>query len=82
MLTSFCDESDLRPIIRHPACTIDYTYNFNMNRFTVLDHFILSAALYDECFISATVLHDVDNLSDHDPVLMHLNIDVRHIAII
>ena len=80
LLDDFCTESSLMPIIRHTSCNIDYTYHFNMSRFSVLDHFILSGTLFDECVSSALVLHEVDNLSDHDPVMMHLNIDVSLIA--
>ena len=68
LLSSFCDDSGLMPVIRHSACTIDYSYNFSMYRFSILDHFILSGTLFDECVSSASVLHDVDNLSDHDPI--------------
>ena len=49
LLGSFCDNTGLLPILRHPLCTVDYTYNFNMMRFNVLDHFLLSAALFDMC---------------------------------
>jgi len=48
-----------------------------MMRFSVLDHFMLSGLLYDDCISSASVKHDVDNLSDHDPNFLHLNIDIR-----
>jgi len=33
--------------------------------------------MYDDCISSASVKHDVDNLSDHDPIFLHLNIDIR-----
>jgi len=41
---------------------------------------MLSGTLYDDCISSALVKHDVDNLSDHDPIFLHLNIDNRLIA--
>ena len=49
-----------------------------MYRFSILDHFILSGTLFDECVSSASVLHDVDNLSDHDPIFLCLNIDLKY----
>jgi len=51
-----------------------------MNRFSVLDHFMLSGTMYGDCISSASVKHDVDNLSDHDPIFLHLNIDIKLIA--
>ena len=66
LLNDFCTEFSLMPIIRHTSCNIDYTYYFNMSHFSVLDHFILSGTLFEECVSSALVLREVDNLSDHD----------------
>lgn len=78
LLNDFCDEVGLKPTIRHAASTIDYTYNFDMKRFSILDHFIISGTLFDNCIYSASVLHEVDNLSDHDPIFLGLNIDIKH----
>ena len=78
LLTGLCDEVGLKPTIRHAASTIDYTYNFDMKRFSILDHFILSDTLFDNCVYSASVLHEVNNLSEHDPILLGLNIDIKH----
>ena len=50
------------------SSTIDYTYNFNMQYFHVLDHILVSVC-------SAEVCHDIDNTSDHDPVRVNLRID-------
>ena len=52
-----------------------------MNRFSVLDHFVLSGTLYDECISNLSVLHEVDNMSDHDPVFMELKIDAKFIIL-
>jgi len=41
---------------------------------------MLSGTFYDDCISSASVKHDVDNLLDHDPIFLHLNIDIRLIA--
>lgn len=80
ILSSFCDDAGLMPIIRHANCHIDYTYNFNMNRFSILDHFILSGTLFEDCVSDASVLHDIDNLSDHDPVCLSFCINVDLLA--
>jgi hypothetical protein len=45
LLRSFCDSVYLCPIAEHSNYTVDYTYNFNMRRFSVLDHFLVSSAI-------------------------------------
>jgi len=51
-----------------------------MKHSSVLDYLMLSGTLYDDCISSASVKHHDDNLSDHDPIFPHLNIDIRLIA--
>jgi len=38
----------ISPLVKHPANTIDYTYQFNMSSFHVLDHFIVSGTLFEK----------------------------------
>jgi hypothetical protein len=45
----------------------------------VLDHFILSRTLMDTAFVSGTAIHDGDNLSDHDPIIMTLKLDNKFV---
>jgi len=80
LLSSFCENIGLQPVDRHASCQIDYTYNFSMSRFQILDHFILSGTLFDECVCNASVVHDVDNLSDHDPIFIEFKINVQTLA--
>ena len=47
-----------------------------MLRFNVLDHFLLSGTLYSKSVESIYVLHDVDNFSDHEPIVLQLLFDV------
>jgi len=82
LLTSFCDNTGLFPSSRHALYDIDYTYNFSMKRFNILDHFIVSDTLFNTCLAGVSVFHDVDNLSDHDPIVLRLNIDVKSIALV
>ena len=49
--------------------------------FRFLDHFILSGTLFDDCVNAVSVLHDVDNTSDHDPILLQLSLDARYIGL-
>lgn len=41
---------------------------------------MLSGALYEKCVQRAYVSHDVDNLSDHDPILLHLDLNVQYVG--
>jgi hypothetical protein len=53
--------------------TVDYTYQFSMERFSVIDHFLLLQHYFDA---DSDI---VDNCSDHDPLFLVLNIDVSQI---
>ena len=47
-----------------------------MKHFSVIDHFILSEQLFKQTVCGVYVLHDVDNVSDHDFLCMELSISV------
>jgi hypothetical protein len=76
LLNNFCSKLDFCAIDKHSKCTIDYTYQFDLGRFSVLDHFITSSTLFDIAVLSASVWHDGDNLSDHHPIFFSLDIDI------
>ena len=48
LLNDFCEQEHLFPLVKHPANTIDYTYQFNMSSFHVLHHFIVSGTLFEK----------------------------------
>ena len=75
VLQDVCNANDLRVATLHDSCCIDATYNVNMNRFSFIDHFIVSADVYETCFDACSVRHDGENLSDHDPICLSLNLD-------
>ena len=53
-----------------------------MSRFNTLDHFLLSGTLFNNtCVDSASVIHDIDNTSDHDPILLRLSLDVKYVGL-
>ena len=56
---------------------IDFTYNFNMERFSIIDHFMVPNYVFESHIKAVTTVHDVDNLSDHDPVSMQIGLVVR-----
>ena len=45
-----------------------------MLRFNTLDHFIVSGDLFATAVNTLTVIHDVDNTSDHDPIVLELGV--------
>jgi len=47
----------------------------------VIDHFILSGTLFDDCVEPVVVSDDVDNTSDHDPIFLHLNLAVNNVKL-
>jgi hypothetical protein len=75
LLQDVCGVNDLRVATLHNNCSIDFTYNFNMSRFSFSDYFIVSENVYASFNDSCSVRHDGDNLSDHDPITLSLTID-------
>jgi len=68
ILRDFCARLNLEPTIQHDNSQVDYTYNFSMTRYNTLDHFIVSGTLFHVAVESVSVLHDGDNISDHEPL--------------
>ena len=79
ILNKFCEDNDLFFAVRHSASSVDYTYQFSMMRFNTIDHFILPHMLHSTVD-SLSVLHEVDNRSDHDPLFITLNIPVCYLT--
>jgi exonuclease III len=80
LLRDFCDMTMLFPVITHSLSSIDYTYHFNKLRFNVLDHFLLSGDMFETCIRCVSVMHDVDNASDHEPLILHLDISIARLV--
>jgi exonuclease III len=80
LLCSFCDNVNLNLGVNHESCIIDFSYNFNMTRFSIVDHFLLSGTLFDESITNITVSHDIDNTSDHDPIMLKMSLNVIYIG--
>ena len=74
-LLDICNRENIKCVLGHPKCNIDYTYESMSNhQRSCIDHFIVSEDIYD-CIVTCTVLHDGDNLSDHDVVCMELSLN-------
>jgi len=81
MLSSFCTNLSLTSAVHHVENTVDYTYDFNIRRFGILDHFLLSGILFDKSVISHHVIHDVDNFSDHEPIVFQLYPEIKILGV-
>ena len=77
LLSSFCIDIALNFADYHENFRVDYTYNFNMHRFNVLDHFLLSDILFKESVDSVSTVHNIDNISDHEQVILQLCLNVH-----
>ena len=77
LLQEVCEVNDFRVVTLHNNCSIDFTYNFSMSRFSFLDHFIVSENVFASFIDSCSVRHDtyLINLSDHYPITLSLTID-------
>jgi hypothetical protein len=64
-----------------PGYDVDYSYQFDLKRFSILDHFMLSPALASGSNVNITVIHELDNTSDHDPIRLHLDFDMQHLSV-
>ena len=88
VLNEYCASTDLFPVIHNECSKVDYTHHFCMNHFTAIDHFLASDSLYKNAVKYLFVMHDVDNMSDHDPLCLTLELyvmrlkysNVKHIA--
>jgi len=73
-LDNFCNAWNLKSVLTHTTCNVDFTYNFCMQRFSILDHIFVPQYVFDSSVQSVDVSHDIDNRSDHDPLSLRLSI--------
>jgi len=62
------------PVVRHPVSEVDFTFNCGMKRFSIIDHFILPKCVFDASVEVVSAVHEVDNLSDHDPLILQIGV--------
>lgn len=73
-LISFALNSIYVPLLDLLKIKTDYTYNFAVKRFNSLDHTIMSSILFDSAVDDLHVQHDIENLSDHDPIFIRFSL--------
>ena len=67
----------MQPTVGHGQNAVDFSYSFNMQRFLLVDHFLVSQQLFHGSIAGIHVLHEIDNLSDHEPVCIDFRISVQ-----
>ena len=77
LLDSFCDHMGLIPAVHHRNSRVDFTYHFNYERFSVIDRFLLSSDAFNFAVKSVLSVHDVDNTSDHSPLISELTLQLN-----
>ena len=76
LLRSFSDNHDLMYASELTDANVDFSYHFNMSRFSLIDNFMLSSFLFHNVLQRVHVIHDATNLSDHEPVSIELCLPV------
>ena len=80
--SDFVESYNLRCIGLDTRFNIDYTYQFSMERFSVIDQFLMlqhNFEIHSDIVNNLFADHHVDNCSDHDPLFLDLNIDISRI---
>ena len=78
LLLQFVENEQLYLALNFSDKNVKYTYYNNYHHMhSIIDHFILSQCLFDLIISYHSICEDVDNMSDHSPLCLCLNIDSR-----
>jgi len=72
--------TNLNFALHHDTCQVDYSYSFKMIRLSVPDYFLLSYIIFKESLSSVSALDDIDNLLYHEPIVLHLRLNIQCIG--
>jgi endonuclease/exonuclease/phosphatase family metal-dependent hydrolase len=75
-LYNLCKEYNVICADFHSGVDIDYTFSFADSHTRILDYFVISERLFNDGVSSIKVCHEVDNLSDHEPLVIELSLKV------
>ena len=60
--------------LNHNYATVDYSYsNVSTNTYSIIDHVLVSSDLSDVISSYYSICNDVENQSDHSPIVLELN---------
>jgi len=76
ILSSFCKTNSLYSVTDHSQYNVDFTYHFGFTRFNTLDQCIVSGTIFDKAIDRVYCSHDVDNLSDHEPLTVEMTLPI------
>ena len=76
LLRSFSDIHNLIYASEFHGANVDFSYHFNMVRFSLIDNFMLSPFIFHNNLKHVDIVHDVNNLSDHEPFSIELYLPV------
>ena len=77
-LSEYCNNDDLVCVTRTLHVDNEFTYESSTGSRSFFDHFLISDSLI-HIFDGIDILHDGDNLSDHCPVVINLNMNTHHV---
>ena len=76
-IREFCADHSMRLCVDHSVSNVNFTYfNEHSNVRSLLDHFIVTDNLFNMLSGYSSV-DDIDNFSDHNPVMLSLNLASR-----
>ena len=77
-LFDFCESECMEFCLKNQQSNVDFTYeNIHDGVNSIIDHFVVSHNLYAS-IEEYVCYHDGDNLSDHCPLMLQMNITVNH----
>ena len=82
-ILQFIGEENLYVPLNHSYANVDYSYsNVSTNTYSIIDHVIVSSNLSDVISSYYSICNDVENQSDHSPIVSELLIDIsNHITV-
>ena len=82
-ILQFIGEENLYVPLNHSYANVDYSYsNVSTNTYSIIDHVIVSSNLSDVISSYYIICNDVENQSDHSPIVLELLIDIsKHITV-
>ena len=80
LLADFISSQGLVLGLEHAVTSVDFTYENSWNHArSTIDHFIISENL-GSSFVRQWCIHEGDNLSDHSPLFLEINIPADHVV--
>ena len=77
------EENVYVPLNHHSYANVDYSYsNISTNTYSIIDHVLVSCNLSDVVSSYYSICNDVENQSDHSPMVLELLTDTnKHITV-